>query len=330
MNNLNTVYNTSFNYKMSSEVQSVVDGNINILKEMDIKTRNLLKSPNYQNIKYFINNYQEYCKQLNDLINICKPMIGYYSLERWHIEKFQANTDLRWKKLEAMLKESAPSIQEFQQTDLNQLPVVCIGIIQEYTGLSRELKGYDLSRTSITDEELIALDLPTTLEELNLSECNQITGAAFSILPRRLTSLIARGCPQLENGFFFDLPETLRSLDFAGCTNLVGMNLEDLKELQFLNFSGCIKLCIKDIGSLPVSLLSLNLAGCTQFKGDLHVLYNLANLQSLNLSGCTGLVDQDIDPEYLPKNLQTLEITNCPLFTEEAVSRLPEHIRVIR
>ncbi|PAV74822.1 hypothetical protein WR25_11835 isoform A [Diploscapter pachys] len=132
------------------------------------------------------------------------------------------------------------------------------------------------------------------LEYLCLSNCSQITDRSLNHLAagcKNLTVLELSGCVLLSDGGFVQLARA--------CKKLERLDLED-----------CSLITDTTINSLSV---------------------NCSNLCQLSLSHCELITDESVHvlSEHNREKLQVLELDNCPMLTDSALSHL-RHVRSLR
>lgn len=189
------------------------------------------------------------------------------------------------------------------------------------------LRVLNLERTDVTDETIGFI--PSTITDLNLSSCINITGKGLSKLPRGLIKLnlaVTFNISEKEiEGFFNDLPGTLESLHFNG-ENVTDAAVSRLpRSIKSIDFGYCQKLTDAAISHLPVNLLSLTLKGSKITNEGLSRLPR--NLNHLDLSGCKNIDDRGL--ENLPEGLESLSLESFPKITNSGISRIPRGVKTL-
>ncbi len=170
----------------------------------------------------------------------------------------------------------------------------------------------------LSDQEFVSFVKITSLKEINLAGCLNITGKSLSVLPASLKKLSLKGCNQFADDDLVKLNHLtqLEELDLRGTSKITGTGLAILLDLlkQF-NYAESQFTCddlniliytapITDLKKLDLKLLKsqhfqgckfLDLSYCKQISdvGLLH-LQNLQSLQSLNLSSSNHISNQGL------------------------------------
>uniref|UniRef100_A0A0E0ACF7 Uncharacterized protein n=1 Tax=Oryza glumipatula TaxID=40148 RepID=A0A0E0ACF7_9ORYZ len=176
----------------------------------------------------------------------------------------------------------------------------CCQLKQLQTGFfndMKEIRFLNMQRCSNVRELPDSIRKVEELRYMDLSNCSSIcklptiTGGL-----QKLYSLNLSGCSQLEK-----IPDTfgclknLKDLNMSCCCRLKQLPADffkDMKEIRYLNFSGCASLWeLPELGGNNRGHLleMLDLSGCAELSGLPESYSLLSELQHLNLSGCSKL-----------------------------------------
>lgn len=184
----------------------------------------------------------------------------------------------------------------------------------------------------LRDEHM--MNLPASLEHLDVSGCWHLTGEGLAQALRRLPNLRTlslTGCSSLTNdGIREGLRHTpqLQKLSLARCQFLTEQGITDalqqVPQLQALDLSECASLTGTEITTalqdLP-HLRQLNLSGCT----SLTAVTLSSNLQDLDLSACRRLTNIGLQ-EGGPSALTRIDLSNCDRMSSTTLNPLLQNI----
>ena len=257
-------------------------------------------------------------KKLESLtIEMCESSItdeGMSQLQRMHwLKEFKVScihdlytdiTDAGWECLKGMYNVTILALSEPTDIVLGYI-VTCMKKLEELdleacgsitqdgwkllgkSGLP--LKKVSLISANITDLDLISwLEGLHTLTELNLEDCNTITGEEFGHTFRssKLEILKLRCCNNIQTGVTDFLPVTLKVLDLLGCTMITDEDLVPLQKipLETLYLQDCKQITDQGVASLPTSLVELDLSDISNITEKcIPFLLEMKNLQSLDI-----------------------------------------------
>lgn len=208
------------------------------------------------------------------------------------------------------------SLDAIRQLPLNTAAIKGDGLGDpEVTALSsfRSLNELDLSGCDdVTDRSISCLSHISSLEELDLSFCNQITDASLAALARlpALRSLILNFCYAVGDSGLVSL---------SGC-----------KSLELVSLMGCEEITdigVKALASLP-SLRVLDLPEFTAVSDDslFSLSTNAPKLESLRLDHLNEISDQGIRHLAGLSLLRVLTVDSCSRVTTEAVAFLTQSL----
>jgi hypothetical protein len=156
-----------------------------------------------------------------------------------------------------------------------------------FNALPDTLKSLSCSHCLNLRESSIAALEKTSLEDLHISICTQITGTHFYALPKTLKSLYCNRCIKLNEVFIEKLKET-------------NIDTLDISETPIIGDS---------FTKLPKSLKYFSLRGCSDLQED--AILNLQNSSIVTLDISNTHI-QSLSTKHLPKTLKKLICVNCP------------------
>jgi hypothetical protein len=222
------------------------------------------------------------------------------------------------------------------------------------TGSGQRITKVDLSRTRVTDADLLLIGRLRELRELALENCDGVSDTGLEHLRglSRLQTLRLRECRGLNDAGLACLEglTDLQALDLAGTwapdsslRQLKGLtalrrldltdtwagnagleNLAGLTRLQELHLRGCKTLGdpgVRWLGSLT-ALETLNLIATGVSDAGLASLAGLARLRELRLRRCLRVSDAGLKHLAALTVLQRLDLSGCPEVTAAGVSVL--------
>lgn len=222
-------------------------------------------------------------------------------------------------------------ISELELIDCPNLTIKCLPMIGELS-----VKGLKLGSNDWVDDEVLA-NMPKNIETLSLATNKNFTGKGLAKLTFVL-NLDLFGCNHLQDNDFTDLSNQFESLNLAMCRKLGDKTIHKLgtlPHLRHLTLTGNKNVTDKSLEMLPKDLLILNVSSCSltdeAFKAisKMKKLQDLAirnteisgeNLSSdlplsivkLQLGGCKKLTDAHITPLSSRKDLNYLDLEECP------------------
>ena len=182
------------------------------------------------------------------------------------------------------------------------------------------LAKLDISHTPITDRGLENLMLLTSLQELDLAECCDLTSDAFSVVASFLTNLRVldvthTSIDDIAVQTITSLLTELRELDLDHCLELTDLAFVDISQnLPFLKYLMIGSTCITDVAiehniRFATTLQYLNLQDCDNITDDgIQMLSSLSCLKRLWLP--TQITKNTIDNVLRP-HLWKTEILFC-------------------
>lgn len=176
---------------------------------------------------------------------------------------------------------------------------------------------------SITDFSFIK-DLPSTLAQLDLSECQALTDQYLADLShlKNLISLNLHYCKNITNQGLIAVCQlkTLTTLDVSQCIKIrdEGFNdIQNLQDLKSLNIGKIHLLTEKTIEKLSAlkNLVSINLDRFPSIAEATPIIKTWSQLQSLGLGNCE-LTSEIMQELYQLENLTSLDLTHTNLSGE--------------
>jgi Leucine-rich repeat (LRR) protein len=171
-----------------------------------------------------------------------------------------------------------------------------------------KMRTLGLRKLRMTDKGLVALSPIVCLEDLDLSLCEQITGAGFRFLDHlSLDSIVLDGCREFTDAGVHalaanhSLMRSLVRLDLSNCDQITDHGWQELPHLKTLRF--------------------LHVAGCTNITDQAFVAWQHFALHLLDLSGCYGITDQSLRIMCLPA-INELKLADCDQITDAGISVL--------
>lgn len=206
-----------------------------------------------------------------------------------------------------------------------------------------QLVALNLSGTSASGE--VALELPDTIEELDLSRCEWLSSALLEKIIVQAPHLIVL---KLKNDLQLDyrswaLLQRLGSLEklyVEGCHQLTDDDLliiaRGCPRLRFINLSECKKLtepAFLEFANSMHGLVSLNLSNT--LMSDI-ALIGFADccplLERINVSHCKNISDSGIlEAVKIAIRLLSIDVTGCPVSEDvvKSIQRNRPHLQVI-
>lgn len=220
-----------------------------------------------------------------------------------------------------------------QQVSSKQELVKLISFIQGFQ--LAPIRALNLSHSAITSNDLAALSKLTSLRNLNLLCCREITDAGLAHLANlvNLTDLDISFCHNFGNPGLAYLTKLvqLTSINLECCDQITDIGLTHLSKLTNLkkiNFAHCEQ--ITDSGLAHLNNLSkpisLTLIACKHIS-DTGLVYlgELTNLSVLNLGDCDKITDVGLSHLSRLTHLTFLNLEKCNRITNyglEYLSRL--------
>jgi len=178
------------------------------------------------------------------------------------------------------------------------------------------------------------LDLPGTLEHLNMMESFQLQDAAVINLKNktRLKRLNLYYCLELTDKSLESLKDLpgLESLNIGSIRALTDEGMMSLKGntgLTYLNLCDNDNLTDKCLTALTnmTQLKELNMWNVAKLKGDgLSVLSGMTQLKTLNVSGCPCFTDEGLRHVKGTTSLEQLHLDHCGKLTDQGLSHLSD------
>ncbi|XP_073000187.1 putative disease resistance protein RGA4 [Typha latifolia] len=202
--------------------------------------------------------------------------------------------------------------------------------LRKLSSLPPSLKELEIQNCIITDGALSqSLERLTSLEYLDLSYINTITTLPSEEILRHLialTHLEIEACDSLKSGGGLYALPSLEMLSFESCPCLElemvmpagegggrGILPPSLRQLDIWECRS-MKSLIVAAGDLP-NLISLEFRGCLSLAS--LSLSRLTALKDLNIYYCPGILAL---PDHLPKSLDSISISGCPVLVERCRS----------
>lgn len=147
-----------------------------------------------------------------------------------------------------------------------------------------------LNNAKITRDSVDSISKMVHLENLNLTDCSQLTDISFVRNFQKITSLNLSGCSLIADFSPLKDLQSLTTLNLSRCPQITKTDFLENLGITSLDLSGCTQ--ISDFSKLHelIRLGSLNLSDCKQIMG-LNLLEGLKGLTTLNLSGCSQIRD---------------------------------------
>lgn len=246
---------------------------------------------------YFAQHCAEYINSRDWGFGLAVPRIERLSFE---FRNFQSNTLEYFTKLKPLITD-----------------IACKGDLPEDPQFGTVLKqcnkliGVDISKTLSFSQQF--MEIPKTVEELNLSECPWLSGKTLQQ--------------------FFKICPDLKQLDLSSDVHLnfsAWGELSKLKQLKRLSVAQCHQIQDSDLTVIAkgcVSLTDLSLKNCSKIgeKGFLDLAKNLSRLVNLDLSRCALSDNAAVEISSRCRNLARLDISSCNQLTEKGILGIVKH-----
>ncbi|KAM3685486.1 hypothetical protein ACB094_11G123600 [Castanea mollissima] len=189
-------------------------------------------------------------------------------------------------------------------------------------------------------EERLQLDLPSTLGELEIINCNALVSLPKAMMYNItcLERISIDRCDSLTSFAIGQLPPTLKRLKIDRCKNMmILLDEEDINYfcsnrslLEYLESIECPSLkSLTSSGELPATLKQLHISSCQNLESIAKRLHDNSSLERISVSDCDNF-------KSLPMGIHTLcfldeiHIWNCPsLVTLSDGGLLPTSLRVL-
>jgi len=271
----------------------------------------------------------KYLTDQNIIAMIFRARQEHWLLFERHCAEYLNNKDLGFSLEIPTLERFVFAFYDFKEDALHYFEIFkplitdlsCKGTLSEDQYFGKALKrcpnliGVNLSKTLSFSPQLV--ELPSDLQEMNLSECPWIS-------PNALKQLHGR-CPDLK---FLDFTSDIH-LNFSAWGELV-----KFKQLKRLSLAQCHQLQDSDIAIILTScknVTRLSLRNCVKIseKGFLDIAKSPLRLIELDLSRCVLTDNTIVEIGSKCKALAVLDISNCDQLTEKGILGLVRNARML-
>ncbi len=166
--------------------------------------------------------------------------------------------------------------------------------------------------TKLTTIESNAFEKCAELNRINISGCESLRTIDTNKLIKYGNDIYINEIPDNIKSL-----KSLKSLDYSNFTFIKSIDLDflnDITDLESINFSGCINL--RQIISNNNTLIKIiDFSNCTNLIINENTFGNLTNLESINLSNCINLTTIDQNTFGNLANLVSIDFSNCTNLT---------------
>lgn len=185
------------------------------------------------------------------------------------------------------------SADSVRSLDLSML-IISPDFIEHLVTYFPNLERLDFTQCTISDAAIAKLKPLKKLEDVNFSECRDLTGSTLDELPRTIKKLSLKYCSKITDSAVAKLEKMLlEELDLSA-TYITGSTLDKLSRMiKKLALEDCDSLTDATVAKLEGMLLDeLNLYSATITGSTLDTLSR--TIKKLSLSGCGSLIDGSI------------------------------------
>lgn len=222
------------------------------------------------------------------------PVIGKQKRDKWLLAELTIKLDVS--KHAADIKRARPNDLYTLIADRTNAEgrIDCSGITK-----------LTLSHSSFTDVDLALLMNFVDLNEVDLSDCTNITGKGIVTLPRKIEVINLTYCNAITDEDLAALPPGLKKVNLTDCINLTGAAVPKLpRNIREANFTGCIGLANVVKGAFP------------------------PHLEKVNFTDCVNLTDADV--AKLPGTVKMANFSNCPNVSASMIQSLRQRgVRIV-